>query len=74
VLLGHFRHGRQTFTLTATGQPSRTYDGIAIARSDGNRARVWGGMHYPSTVKISDGVGEQIADYVNRRAMQLRRP
>ncbi len=73
VLLGYFRHRQQTFTLTTTGQPSRTYDSIAIARSDGNRARVWGGMHYPSTVKISDGVGEHIADYVNRHAMQLRR-
>ena len=73
VLFGYFRHRQQTFTLTTTGQPSRTYDSIAIARSDGNRARVWGGMHYPSTVKISDGVGEQIADYVNRHAMQLGR-
>jgi hypothetical protein len=73
VLLGYFRHRQQTFTLTTTGQPGRTYDSIAIARSDGNRARVWGGMHYPSTVKISDGVGEQIAHYVDRHAMQLRR-
>jgi hypothetical protein len=72
VLLEYFRH-RQTFTLTTAGQPSRTYDSIAAARSDGNRARVWGGMHYPSTVQISDRVGEQIAEYVDRHAMQPRR-
>ena len=40
----------QTFTLTTFGLPSRTYTSIAQARSDGNNARVWGGMHYPSTV------------------------
>ena len=60
----------QTFTLTTTGQPSRTYTSIAQARSDGNNARVWGGMHYPSTVAISDAVGEAIANYVNRNSMQ----
>jgi hypothetical protein len=73
VLLGYFRDGRQTFTLTTTGQPSRTYYSIASARSDGNRARVWGGMHYPSTVRTSDLVGDQISEYVDRHAMQLRR-
>lgn len=40
------------------------------ARSDGNNGRVWGGMHYPSTVEISDRVGQAIAKYVNRNAMQ----
>ena len=69
VLLSHFRR-RQTFTLTTAGQPSRTYTSIAQARSDGNNARVWGGMHYPSTVDISDAVGEAIANYVNRNSMQ----
>ena len=69
VLLSHFRR-RQTFTLTTTGQPSRTYTSITEARSDGNNARVWGGMHYPSTVDISDAVGEAIAEYVNRHSMQ----
>jgi hypothetical protein len=69
VLLSHFRR-RQTFTLTTAGQPSRTYTSVAHARSDGNQARVWGGMHYPSTVEISDAVGETIAHYVNRHAMQ----
>ena len=56
VLLSHFRR-RQTFTLTTAGQPSRTYTSITQARSDGNNARVWGGMHYPSTVDISDADG-----------------
>jgi hypothetical protein len=71
VLLRSFEHRSQTFTLT-TGQASRTYDSIAQARSDGNDGRIWGGMHYPSTVTTSDGVGEAIADYVNRHAMQRR--
>jgi membrane-associated phospholipid phosphatase len=73
VLLRHFRR-RQTFTLTTIGQPSRTYTSIAQARSDGNNARVWGGMHYPSTVDISDEVGEAIADYVNQNSMQRLQP
>jgi len=73
VLLTHFRR-RQTFTLTTNGQPNRTYTSITQARSDGNNARVWGGMHYPSTVDISDGLGEAIARYVNENSMQrLRR-
>jgi hypothetical protein len=66
VLLDQFRRGAQTFTLTTTGQPDRAYRSIAQARADGNDARVWGGMHYPSTVEISDGVGEAIANHVNR--------
>lgn len=68
VLLSHFSD-RQTFTLTTTGRPDRTYTSIAQARADGNNARVWGGMHYPSTVAISDAVGEAIARYVNRNSM-----
>ena len=60
----------QTFTLTTTGQASRTYTRISRARADGNDARMWGGMHYPSTVAISDRVGELIARYVNSNAMQ----
>ena len=72
VLLSHFRR-RQTFTLTTAGQPSRTYSSITQARADGNNARVWGGMHYPSTVTISDAVGERIAHYVNRHSMQRLR-
>jgi hypothetical protein len=69
VLLRHFRR-RQTFTLTTTGQPNRTYTSITQARSDGNNARVWGGMHYPSSVAISDAEGEAIANYVDENAMQ----
>ena len=70
VLLSDF-DDEQTFTLTTIGQPSRTYTQITRARSDGNAARVWGGMHYPSTVDISDAEGEAIAYYVNQHSMQL---
>jgi hypothetical protein len=69
VLLSHFDDD-QVFTLTTAGQPSRTYASIAQARLDGNDARVWGGMHYPSTVEISDTLGEAIATYVNLNSMQ----
>ena len=69
VLLSQFgRH--QTFTLTTIGQPNRTYTSIAQARSDGDNARVWGGMHYPSTVAISDALGEAIARYVDQHSMK----
>jgi hypothetical protein len=71
VLLRYFGDA-QTFTLTTTGHPSRTYTSISQARADGNNARVWGGMHFPSTVVISDQVGQTIARYVNRHAMQRR--
>jgi hypothetical protein len=70
VLLKHFRRGAQAFTLSTPGQPDRTYHSIARARADGNSARVWGGMHYPSTVEISDAMGEAIADYVDTHAMR----
>jgi hypothetical protein len=73
VLLNYFRP-TQTFTLTTAGQPSRTYTSIQRARADGNNGRVWGGMHYPSTIEISDGVGQAIANYVDQNSMQrLRR-
>jgi hypothetical protein len=68
VLLTRFGQ-RQTFTLTTNGQPDRTYTSITQARSDGNNARIWGGMHYPSTVAISDALGEAIAKYVDEHAM-----
>jgi len=71
VLLRHFRDA-QTFTLTTTGQPSRTYTSLSQARSDGNNARIWGGMHYPSTVLISDAEGAAIATYVDTHFMQRR--
>src|SRR5262245_40605652 len=69
VLLSHFTDA-QTFTLSTAGQPNRTYSSITQARSDANNARVWGGMHYPSTVVISDVEGQAIATYVNQNAMQ----
>jgi hypothetical protein len=71
VLSGHFADG-QAFTLTTAGQP-RTYASISQARADGNNARIWGGMHYPSTVAVSDAVGEAIAGYVDANSMQLLR-
>ncbi|MEO5896489.1 MAG: vanadium-dependent haloperoxidase [Vicinamibacterales bacterium] len=69
VLLSHFSD-EQVFTLTTPSLPSRVYTSITQARSDGNNARVWGGMHYPSTVVISDAVGEAIANYINMNSMQ----
>jgi hypothetical protein len=73
VLLSHFRP-QQAFTLTTAGQPSRTYASIPQARLDGNNGRVWGGMHYPSTIEISDRAGQTIANYVHQNSMQrLRR-
>jgi len=77
VLLSCFDDA-QTFTLTTrlSGvDVPRTYSSISKARTDGNNARVWGGMHYPSTVAISDKLGEAVANYVNLNAMQpLRGP
>jgi hypothetical protein len=77
VLLSFFDDA-QTFTLTTRTSsgvdlPNRTYTSISQARSDGNNARVWGGMHYPSTVNISDSVGAAIAGYVNRNFMIAQR-
>jgi hypothetical protein len=70
ILRSYFRRQIQTFTLTTIGLPDRSYTSIAQARSDGNNARVWGGMHYPSTVGISDAEGEAIANYVNLNSMR----
>jgi hypothetical protein len=70
VLLTYFDDA-QMFTLTATGQPSRTYTSITQARRDGNDARVWGGMHFPSTIVVSDAEGEAIANYVDANSMQV---
>ena len=71
VLLSYFDDA-QTFTLTTAGQPTRTYTSITQARTDGNNARVWGGMHYPSTCELSDLEGEAVANYVNENSMQRR--
>jgi hypothetical protein len=73
VLLSYFPP-EQTFTVTTAGQLARTYTSIPDARSDGDNARVWGGLHYPSTVEISDGVGERIANYVDQNTMQPVHP
>jgi hypothetical protein len=73
VLLSQHDHV-QTFTLTTPALPSKTYTGISQARADGNDARVWGGMHYPSTVAASDAVGEAIARYVNASVIRERAP
>lgn len=76
VLLSHVDDA-QTFTLTTrlsgVDLPNRTYTSIGQARADGNSARVWGGMHYPSTVARSDQVGEEIANYVNQHSMRRHR-
>ena len=75
ILLSHFDDA-QTFTLTTrlsgVDLPDRTYTSIVQARADGNDARVWGGMHYPSTNEVSDAVGESIANHVNRNSMQRK--
>ena len=78
VLLSHFDDA-QTFTLTTrlsgVDLPNQTYTSISQAQADGNNARVWGGMHYPSTVAISDQLGEAVANYVNQNSMlRLRAP
>jgi hypothetical protein len=73
VLLTYFAD-HQSFTLT-TDPLVRVvnYDSILHARDDGNNARVWGGMHFPSTVAISDGLGAQIATYVDTHAALPRK-
>jgi membrane-associated phospholipid phosphatase len=73
VLLSYF-WPQQTFTLTTAGQPIRTYTSIPEARSDANNGRLWGGMHYPSTIVISDDVGQAIAKYVDQNSMQRLHP
>jgi hypothetical protein len=73
VLLDHFPDA-QTFTLTTANQPNRHYTSVTQAREDGNAARVWGGMHFPSTVAASDAMGAEIAAYVNANAMERIRP
>ena len=69
TVLGLYFDDAQAFELTTAGLPPRMYWSISQARSDGNQARIWGGMHYPSTIAISDDMGESIARHVHR-AMQ----
>jgi hypothetical protein len=71
VLLANFDDA-QTFELTAGPLPGRTYFSITQARREGNDARVWGGMHFPSTVAASDAVGEAVANYVTQRIHRAR--
>ena len=61
---------QQVFSSHDRAATSRTYDSIGGARADGNNGRVWGGMHFPSTVAISDAEGEAIAMFVRLDAMQ----
>ena len=70
TVLGNHFADEQTFTLTTSGLQSTTYNGISQARADGNNARIWGGMHYPSTVAISDAIGEAVAEYVDANSMR----
>ena len=69
VILNKFGDATGSFVLT-TGSTSRTYQSITQARTDGNDARTWGGMHYPSTNAVSDAVGSAIAVYVDQTVMQ----
>jgi hypothetical protein len=69
VLLNKFGDVSGSFLLT-TGSTSFTYDSVTKAREDGNNARIWGGMHYPSSVAVSDAMGASIAVYVDQTAMQ----
>lgn len=72
ILLNKFGDASGSFVLT-TGSTSFTYDSLMRAREDGNNARIWGGMHYPSSVAISDAMGSSIGLYVDQTAMQRLR-
>jgi len=48
---------------------------IATGTPNSSSQRLGAIVHYPSTVEISDAVGETIAHYINRNSMQkLRGP
>jgi hypothetical protein len=65
VLLSQFGD-KQTFTLTTTGQPSRTYSSITQAHY-GRKQRPRMERHaLPSTVATSSAVGRAIARHVDR--------
>jgi hypothetical protein len=68
-----FDDDAQSFTLTTPNLPERTYTSLMQARADADNARVWGGLHYPSTVAVSDAEGAAIAEYIDCHAM-LPRP
>jgi hypothetical protein len=44
--------------------PSRSFTSIAQAEQEGNDARVFGGLHYRSSVNVADSEGRTIAAYV----------
>jgi hypothetical protein len=69
ALLLHFTD-EQVFTLTTAGQPNRIYTSVTQARSDGNNGRIWGGMHFPSTIATSDAEGAAIATHVQANSMR----
>jgi membrane-associated phospholipid phosphatase len=69
ILLNKFGDVSGSFVLT-TGSTSFTYNSVTQASEDGNNARVWGGMHYPSSVAVSAAMGAAIGLYVDQTAMQ----
>ena len=69
ILLNQFGDGSGSFVVT-TGAASFMYSSITQAREDANNARIWGGMHYPSTIAVSDAMGSAIGLYVDQTAMQ----
>jgi hypothetical protein len=69
ILLNKFGDSSGSFVLT-TGSASFTYSSVTQARDDGNNARIWGGMHYPSTVAVSDSMGSAIGLYIDQSVMQ----
>jgi hypothetical protein len=44
--------------------PTRSFTGIVQAEQEGNDARVFGGLHYRSSVNVADTEGRTIAAYV----------
>jgi hypothetical protein len=69
ILLNKFGDASGAFVLT-TGATSFTYSSVLQAREDGNNARIWGGMHYPSSVAASDAMGSAIGLYIDQTTMQ----
>jgi len=66
VLLSYFKTRPQTFTLTTPDSRAARTPALRKRAPTVTAARL-GGMHYPSTVRISDAVGGAIAKYVNRK-------
>lgn len=51
---------------------SRTYASLAQAEKDANDARLFGGMHYPSSIAASNSEGHRIAAFVLANVARLR--